>query len=128
MWHEHWYSVFRVLHRSGYHLYLRCPTCFEFQYCLYVQVYLVNILVHTFNRFSCISMEFHHEKYNVQWCGNVKPNWGCCFFMFFSCFLVRNIDTKTVNTAPQYTFPVWKCMIRCQMHIRNMICDSLWSR
>ena len=47
--------------------------------------------------------------------------------MFFSCFLVRNIDTKTVGTEPQYTFPVWKCMIRCQIHISNMICESLWN-
>ena len=25
MWTEHWYSVSWVLHRSGYHMYLRCP-------------------------------------------------------------------------------------------------------
>ena len=30
MWTEHLYSVFGVLHGSGYHLYLRSLTCFEF--------------------------------------------------------------------------------------------------
>ena len=42
---------------------------------------------------------------------NVKPNCGCFLVMFFSYFLVRNIDTWKVSTAPQYTFPVWKCML-----------------
>ena len=46
---------------------------------------------------------------------NVKPNRGCSFFMFFSCLLVRNIDTWTVITASQYTFPVWKCMFRMRI-------------
>ena len=46
---------------------------------------------------------------------DVKPNWGCFFDMFYSCFLVRNIDTRTVSTAPQYTFPVWQCMLRMRI-------------
>ena len=62
----------------------------------------------------------------------IEGVFSSCFFVvylcFFSCFLVRNIDTKTVGTSPQYTFPLWKCMIRFQMHVRTMICDSLWSR
>ena len=32
------YSVFGVLHRSGYHLYLICLPCFEWNYCVYVEV------------------------------------------------------------------------------------------
>ena len=46
---------------------------------------------------------------------NVKPNRGCSFVMFFSCFLVKNIDTRTVITAPQYTFPVRQCMLRLRI-------------
>ena len=46
---------------------------------------------------------------------NVKPNWGCCFFMFLSCLLVWNIYTSTVSTALQYTFTVWKCMLRLRI-------------
>ena len=42
---------------------------------------------------------------------NVKSYWGCCAWIMIICFLVRKIDTRTVVTAPQYTFPVWKCMI-----------------
>ena len=43
---------------------------------------------------------------------NVKPNWGCCFFLSFICFLDKKIYTWTVIKAPQYTFPVWKYIIR----------------
>ena len=43
---------------------------------------------------------------------NVKPNLWCCFFVFFICFLVRNIDMWKFRTTLQYTFPVWECMIR----------------
>ena len=39
MWPKHWYSVFGVLHRSGYHLYLRCQTSFELQYCIHFQIW-----------------------------------------------------------------------------------------
>ena len=46
---------------------------------------------------------------------NVKPNWGCCFFILFICFLVRKIDTLAFGTAPQYTFLVWTCMIRMRI-------------
>ena len=56
---------------------------------------------------------------------NVKPNWGCCFFVFFSCFLVRNIDTRTVNTSLQYTFPVWKGMLRLMICAHCSICH-IW--
>ena len=38
MWPEHWYYVSEVLHRSGYHLSMRCMTCFELKYCCYVEV------------------------------------------------------------------------------------------
>ena len=34
------------------------------------------------------------------------------FIHVFICFLIRKIDTSTVRTTPQYTFPVWKCIIR----------------
>ena len=51
-------------------------------------------------------------------------------------FLVRKIDIWTFGTSPQYTFPVWKCMIRLRIcahcrfcHIRcfgiNM--KSMWN-
>ena len=53
---------------------------------------------------------------------NVKPNWGCCFFMFLICFLVRNIDTWTVSTTPQYTFTVLKCMIRLRICAHCSFC------
>ena len=53
---------------------------------------------------------------------NVKPIRGCSFFIIFSCFLVRNIDKRTVITAPQYTFPVWKCMIRMSISAHCFIC------
>ena len=53
---------------------------------------------------------------------NVKPNLGCCFFMFFSCFLVRSIDTWKVSTSTQYTFPVCKCMIRLRICAHCILC------
>ena len=53
---------------------------------------------------------------------NVKPNWECCFFMFFICFLVRKINTWTVGIAPEYTFPVWKCIIRMRICAHCRIC------
>ena len=31
-------NFFGVLDMNGYHLYLRCPSCFELQYCLHFQV------------------------------------------------------------------------------------------
>ena len=46
---------------------------------------------------------------------HVKPYWGCCLWILIICFLVRNIDTWTVGTAPQYTFPVWNFMIRLRI-------------
>ena len=56
---------------------------------------------------------------------NMKPNCGCCFVMFFSYFLVRNIDTWTVGTAPQYKFPVWKWMLRLRICAHCSICH-IW--
>ena len=56
---------------------------------------------------------------------NVKLNWGCFLFMFFSYFLVRNIDTRTVSIASQYTFPVWKCMLRMRICAHCSICH-IW--
>ena len=53
---------------------------------------------------------------------NVKPKRGCSFVIFFSCFLVSNIDKRTVRTAPQYTFLVWKCMIRLMICAHCSIC------
>ena len=53
---------------------------------------------------------------------NVKPNRGCCFLMIFIFFLVRNIDTWKVGTTPQYTFSVWKCMIRLRVCAHCSIC------
>ena len=53
---------------------------------------------------------------------NMKPNCGCFFFMFFSCFLVRKINTRTVGTALQYTFPVWKCIIVMRISSHCCIC------
>ena len=46
---------------------------------------------------------------------NVKPNWGCCFWILIIYLLVRKIDTRTFVTAPQYTFPLWKCIIRLKI-------------
>ena len=54
---------------------------------------------------------------------NVKPNWGCYLSIFFICFLVRNIYTWTVSTTPQYTFPVWKCMIRLRICAHFRLCN-----
>ena len=48
---------------------------------------------------------------------------GFCFVMFFSYFLVRNIDTWTVGTAPQYLFLVWKCMIRLRICAHCSLCS-----
>ena len=55
----------------------------------------------------------------------MKPNWGCCFFMFFICFLVMNIGTWTFVTTLQYTFPVWKCMIRMRIFGSCSLCH-IW--
>ena len=46
---------------------------------------------------------------------NVKPYWGCCFWILIIFLLVRNIDTWKFGTALQYTFPVWKCTIRLRI-------------
>ena len=54
---------------------------------------------------------------------NLKHNWGHCFFVFFNYFLVRNIDTWTVITAQQYTFTVWKWMIRMWISAHCCICN-----
>ena len=56
---------------------------------------------------------------------NVKPNCWCCFVMFFSYLSVRNIDTWTVGTAPQYKFPVWKWMLRLRICAHCSICH-IW--
>ena len=46
---------------------------------------------------------------------NVKPYWGCCFWILVIYLLVRKIDTWTLSTESQCTFPVWKCMIRLRI-------------
>ena len=53
---------------------------------------------------------------------NVKPNWGCCFFMFFSYLFFGEFNTSKVGTASQYTFPVWKCIIRMRISAHGWIC------
>ena len=47
---------------------------------------------------------------------------GCSVVMFFSCFLVRNIYTRKVSTEPQYTLPVWQCMLRLRICAHCSIC------
>ena len=56
---------------------------------------------------------------------NVKPNCGCSFVMFICNFLIRNIDTWTVITAPQYTFQLWKWMLRLRICAHCSICH-IW--
>ena len=53
---------------------------------------------------------------------NVKPNWGCCFFVFFICFLVKKIDLWTFITTPPYIFSVWKCMITLSICAQCSLC------
>ena len=53
---------------------------------------------------------------------DVKYNWGRCFFVSFIFLLVRKIYMWTLSTIPQYTFPVWKCMIRLRICAHCIIC------
>ena len=66
---------------------------------------------------------------------NVKPNWGWCVWILMICLFVRKIYTWKVSTRPQYTFSVWKCMIRLRIcahcslyHIRwfDINMTSMW--
>ena len=45
---------------------------------------------------------------------------------FFICFLVRNIDTCKFVTSLQYTFPVWKCMIRLRICAHFSLYHIIW--
>ena len=41
---------------------------------------------------------------------------GVVCWILIIYYLVRKIDTWTVKTTQQYTFPVWKCMIRLRIY------------
>ena len=81
----------------------------------------MEILVYTYNIFFVFQRNSTMSSTTFNDVINLKPNWGCCFFMFFICFLIRNIDTWAFSTAPQYTFPVWKCMIRMRISAYSWI-------
>ena len=82
----------------------------------------MKILVYTCNICSFLSMEFYHRQYTVQWCDKCETKLRVLFLHVFNLFLGKNIDAWKVRTTPQYTFTVWKWMIRLK------ICTycSLW--
>ena len=53
---------------------------------------------------------------------NVKPYWGCCFWMLIICLLVRKIEIWKFGIEPQCTFPVWKCIIRLWICAQSSLC------
>ena len=67
-------------------------------------------------------MEFYHEQYNVQWCDKCETVLRVFLLVLVICFLVRNIDTWTFGTSPQYIFPLYKCMIILRICAHCILC------
>ena len=73
---------------------------FRFVWWRFLFTHVTNFLVLQWN--STVSTTTSNDVINV------KPNLGCCLFVFFICFLVRKIDIWTFGTK-------WKCMIRLRI-------------
>ena len=82
----------------------------------------MKILVYTCNIFFVFQRNSTMSSTKCNGVINVKTDLGCCFFVFFMCFLVRKIVTWTVSTAPQYTFPVWKFILRLWICTHCSLC------
>ena len=82
----------------------------------------MKILVYTCNIFFVFRFNSTMSSTTCNDVTNMKPNWGCCFLMFFVCFFLSKIASWPRKTTPQYTFLVWKCMIRLMICAHCSLC------
>ena len=91
-------------------------------WCIFLYSYLMKIFVYTRNIFFVFQRNSTMSSTTSNDVINMKLYWGCSFRILIICFLVMKINTWTFGTAPQYTFPVWKCMIRLRICAHCSLC------